>query len=179
VTRTILAEYLTQLARGLRRRGLVDPLLLEESRGHLEESVEAGKRRGLSEEAAEREAIRRFGPAKVVAASYGRDSFGAWNWILLGVAILMGIGIAYVDSRPHWDDAGVTAGSMLLLSGLLGLLRPERAWLWALALGVWIPLHGITREPSLRALAGGAAILAFPLAGAYTGKLFRWMLARG
>jgi hypothetical protein len=31
-------------------------------------------------------------------------------WALLGIALLLGFLITWVDSRPTWDDAGITAG---------------------------------------------------------------------
>ena len=41
-----------------------------------------------------------------------------------------GVAIAWVDTRPTWDDTGVTAGALLAASGIgaLGGLRP---WLAA------------------------------------------------
>ncbi len=58
---------------------------------------------------------------------------------LFAVAVLFGLAVAYVDSRPHWDDAGITAGSLFALAAVLGSIAPERPWLWALGIGVWIP----------------------------------------
>jgi hypothetical protein len=44
---------------------------------------------------------------------------------------------------------------VLGVSGLFGVLYPARPWLWALAVGTWIPVFGIATEfnyPSLLAL---------------------------
>lgn len=93
------------------------------------------------------------------------------------VAVALGIAIAYVDSRPKWDDAGITAFSMLLSAGVLGLIGPQRPWLWALGIGIWIPFHGIARAPTLGSLVGGLLILTFPMVGAYAGVAFRRVVA--
>ena len=93
--------------------------------------------------------------------------------VLSGVAF--GLAIAYMDSRPHFDDAGITAGLLLISAGLLGLIAPQRPWLWALAVGIWIPAQAMVRHPEPKALLM-LAVLAFPLAGAYAGMAMRRML---
>jgi nicotinamide riboside transporter PnuC len=89
--------------------------------------------------------------------------------LLLTVALLSGLFVAYVDSRPTWDDAGITAVAIFLVSGLLTMLGYRRPWLLAIAVGVWIPLFegGFTRN--------GASLLALVVAflGAYAGWLLR------
>jgi hypothetical protein len=47
------------------------------------------------------------------------------------LAVAVGCGIAWVDTRPSWDDAGVTAGALLLGGGLAAFLG-LRWWLAAL-----------------------------------------------
>ena len=93
--------------------------------------------------------------------------------ILFVIALAWGGLITYVDSRPTWDDTGVTVGTLLVISGMFGFVGPKQPWLWALALGVWIPLVGIIRTQNYPALL--ALIVAF--AGAYGGMaLRRWLL---
>jgi hypothetical protein len=89
--------------------------------------------------------------------------------IMVAVAIALGLTIAYIDSRPNWDDAGITAGMLLLASFIVGAIDPPHAWIYALATGIWIPLHGLLqgRSPSI------VLVLAFPFAGAYAGVLIR------
>ena len=99
------------------------------------------------------------------------------NRVLLVLAIAIGLAIAYVDSRPTWDDAGITAFSLLLIAAIFGLIAPQRAWLWALAIGIWIPLHQIVRTPRLGTFLGGLLILAFPAVGAYAGMFCRRLVA--
>jgi hypothetical protein len=97
---------------------------------------------------------------------------------VLLVAIVLGLVIAYVDSRPHFDDAGITAGLLLMSAGMLSVIAPQRPWRWALAIGIWIPLHAIVQHPGPGALAM-LAVLAFPFAGAYAGMVMRHALSRG
>ncbi len=86
---------------------------------------------------------------------------------LFGIAIILGMGIAYIDSRPTWDDTGITALSLLLVCGLAGLLDPRRPWLLALAVGIWIPAGGILLNHNF----GGLLALVFAFAGVYGGVL--------
>jgi hypothetical protein len=46
----------------------------------------------------------------------------------------------------------VTAAAVLVIPGVLGYLGPDRPWLWALAVGVWIPLLGIVRSQNYWAM---------------------------
>jgi hypothetical protein len=93
--------------------------------------------------------------------------------ILLTVALVFGGLVTYVDSRPGWDDTGVTAFAILAVCGVLGLLGPKRPWLWALAVGLWIPLLGIVRTRNYGSLL--ALLIAF--AGAYAGTVIRKAVA--
>jgi uncharacterized RDD family membrane protein YckC len=77
--------------------------------------------------------------------------------------------MAYVDSRPNWDDAGVTAGAIFIACAALGAALPRLAWLWALAVGGWIPLRGIALRHDFAML----VILVFAFAGAYAGVALR------
>lgn len=89
----------------------------------------------------------------------------------MACALILGGLITYVDSQPGWDDTGVTAMAVLAVSGLLGLVAPRRPWLWALAVGAWIPLLGILRDGNR----GTLLALAIALAGAYAGMAVRRM----
>ena len=85
--------------------------------------------------------------------------------MLFLAALILGALIAWVDSRPNWDDTGIIAGVLLLVSAGFGALHPRFAWLWALALGAWIPLVNILIARNF------GAILALGIAfiGAYLG----------
>lgn len=135
--------YLQALKRQLWRRGVFDPESLAEVESHLLEAVEVGIRRGLSVDESERQAIERFGSVNVVSLAFEKERNPLMQKILLVSAVLMGLFIAYFDSRPTWDDTGVTVGTILLSSGLLTLLGYRRPWLIALAIGVWMPVYEI------------------------------------
>jgi hypothetical protein len=136
-----IQTYLRKLQRHLWLRGLADADTLAELESHLLESVEAGLRRGLHLEEAEQQALERFGSVQIVAKTFERERNNTMQKVLLGLAIIMGLFIAYVDSRPTWDDTGITVVTMLLSSGLLTLLGYRRPWLIALAIGLWTPLY--------------------------------------
>jgi hypothetical protein len=88
--------------------------------------------------------------------------------VLFG-AVAVGLALGYVDSRPSWDDTGVTAGALILAALLLGALAPRRPWAVALAVGSWIPLFGIVGSRNY----GSLLALAVAFAGASAGSLLR------
>jgi hypothetical protein len=93
---------------------------------------------------------------------------------LLGVAIAMGGLISYLQARPNLSDTGITAVILLLVSAFFGFLQPKRPWLFALALGIWVPILGFFRTQSIFAVL--ALVLAF--VGAYSGAALRkWLPA--
>ncbi|MFY9744863.1 MAG: permease prefix domain 1-containing protein [Acidobacteriaceae bacterium] len=178
---TAVENYLKNLGRELRKHGVFGTRFMEETRGHLTDAIEAGRRGGLTQEAAEEAAIGSFGDAREVAAKYAAHKYRTLHWVLLIAAIGLGLAIAWVDSRPHWDDSGITAGALLLSAGVLGLIGPRRPWLWALAIGMWIPLYLIAGQVASHTITVGSAsylvILAFPMAGAYAGMGVRRLIA--
>jgi hypothetical protein len=108
----------------------------------------------------------------LVATAFAERSRGMrdrWLFMLVPLALSFGLAIAYVDSSPGWDDTGVSAAAVLGTSGLFGLLYPARPWLWALAVGTWIPAYGIVREFNYASLLA----LVFSFAGAYAGAVVR------
>ena len=88
---------------------------------------------------------------------------------LLVVAIAVGLAIAWVDSRPTWNDSGITAGALLFSAALIGAVSPRSPWQWALAVGLWIPLRGILGKGDFSML----LVLLFTFAGAYLGAFLR------
>ena len=93
---------------------------------------------------------------------------------VLMAALVIGLAITWVDTRPLWDDAGITAGLILAASLILGALRPRQAWLSAFAVGVWIPLVGMIRHGNY----GTGLALVFAFVGAYAGAFGRRLLMR-
>ncbi len=79
-------------------------------------------------------------------------------WLLLLLGLAVGAGIAWVDTRPLWDDTGVIAGLIFISAASLSFLLPSRAWAFALAVSVWIPAVGLS--------GGNAATLLAVLVGA-------------
>lgn len=164
-----IENYLGKLKRQLWLRGVSEKESLAEVESHLREAVEAGIHRGLSVEESERQALERFGPVKVVSLAFEKERNNLMQNLLLAVAVVAGLFSAYVDSRPNWDDTGILAFGILLVSGLLTLLGHRRPWLIALAVGIWIPAYEIFKSHDLMML----VVLLIPLIGAYGGWLVR------
>jgi hypothetical protein len=173
-----IQTYLRTLERQLWLRGLADAETLAEIESHLLESVEAGLRRGLSQEAAEQEALERFGSVRVVAKTFETERKNMMQKILLAVAVLMGLFIAFVDSRPTWDDTGITVGALLLSSGLLTLLGYRKPWLIALAIGLWMPAYEMFFSHQF-SLSAGFPILLFVLLVCFVGAYAGWVVRLG
>ena len=79
----LLEAYLSRLARELRKHGLQDRRIVEEAREHLVDAIEEGQQRGLSVDAAEREAFVRFGPPETVAAHFATERYRMVNRLLV------------------------------------------------------------------------------------------------
>jgi len=94
-------------------------------------------------------------------------------WGLVGVALSLGLLIAWVDTRPTWDDTGITAAAIFAVTALLGAALPERAWVWGLAVGGWIPVLGVALYHNYEAIL--ALVVAF--IGSYTGAYGRKVIA--
>jgi hypothetical protein len=93
---------------------------------------------------------------------------------LLAIALASGLLIAYVDSRPTWDDTGITVFALLVTSAIIGLLVQRRPWLYALAVGLWIPLWGIIHAQNASML----LVLLFPFVGVYAGWALRLVVQK-
>lgn len=164
-----IQTYLRQLERQLWWRDLADREDMAEIKSHLLEAVEQELHQGRNLDEAESQALQRFGSINVVVAMFEKERKDIMQNILLAVAVAAGLFSAYVDSLPNWDDTGILAGGLLIVSGLLTLLGHRKPWLIALAVGIWIPLHDIYLTHDLRMF----LVLLFPLVGAYGGWLVR------
>lgn len=89
--------------------------------------------------------------------------------VYLITSLLAGFLIAWVDSRPGWDDTGLTAGTIVLTAALFGYLRPDKPWLWGLTVGSWIPLHALILNGNFMML----LVTLFGIAGAYLGAAIK------
>jgi hypothetical protein len=86
--------------------------------------------------------------------------------------LLAGMGMAWVGTRPHWDDTGVTAAALVLVSAVSALVG-VRPWIAA----------GLSVGPLLAAelRSGNVGLLlaaVFALAGAYGASTFRHLALR-
>jgi hypothetical protein len=79
------------------------------------------------------------------------------------LAVAAGLAIAYVDASPRWDDTGITVFALLIASALTAALAGSRPWLYALAVGMWVPILEIPQG------AGGAPLVALLFSGVGAG----------
>ena len=99
--------------------------------------------------------------------------------VLLALAAACGAGIAWVDTRPGWDDTGITAFVVFGMSALFAALAPSRAWLFALAVGGWIPTLGLARHANPTSLLALGIAGAGALAGVIASRIVRPAHERG
>ena len=93
---------------------------------------------------------------------------GGLPTVVIGtLALAIGCGIAWVDTRPNWDDAGVTAGALLLGGGLAAVLG-LRWWLATLLVA-----GPIAFAECRSAVWGVLAMLGFAVAGSIVGTTLR------
>ena len=91
------------------------------------------------------------------------------------IAVALGASIAYIDSRPYWDETAITDFSLLVFAAFLGFLVPQRVWLWAIGMGIWVPLLAFVRLPTV-ASAPMFLVLGLTFAGAYGGRYLRVLM---
>jgi len=83
------------------------------------------------------------------------------------VALAAGLCIAYVDSRPTWDDTGITVGALVAVAGVAAAVRPRSWWLIGLAVGLPVPVVNYALHANWQSLAA----VGFALAAAGLGRL--------
>jgi uncharacterized membrane protein (DUF441 family) len=88
----------------------------------------------------------------------------------LAIALVAGIGIGYMDSRPGFDDTGITAVSLVLAAGLAAVVAGRAPWLVAIATGIWVAAF------ELSSIGSGGPVAALVLAG--IGATLGWLVAR-
>jgi uncharacterized membrane protein YeaQ/YmgE (transglycosylase-associated protein family) len=89
--------------------------------------------------------------------------------IVLVLSTIAGIAIAWIDSRPKWDDTGITVFMVLCTATLFGYFSPKKPWLIALAVSIWIPLFDIASSNNF-----GSLIALIPgFIGAYFGQFIK------
>lgn len=83
------------------------------------------------------------------------------------LALIIGVAIAYVDSRATWDDAGITAGALFITSAVLAVLSPRAAWLIGVVVGLPVLAFNIVLHGNFGAVMG----IVVSLVGAGVGRL--------
>lgn len=81
------------------------------------------------------------------------------------LATVLGIAIAWIDSRPNWDNTVISAFQVLLAALFCGYLASHKPWLIALAVSIWIPLFGVVLSQNY----GGLLALIPGFIGAFLG----------
>ena len=83
------------------------------------------------------------------------------------VALLLGVGIGWVDSRPAWDDTGITAVAVFVCAFAAAAGDPRWAWLSGLAVGLPV----LALDAVLRGGYGAVAAVGIGLVAAGLGYL--------
>ena len=122
MTSAPLEAYLSQLERELRKHGLLDRRIVEEAREHLVDAIDHGLERGLSVDAAEREAFVRFGPPETVAAYFATERYRMSNRLPLILTRLEGLMRRNDPNSGHYHDVAVPSRYQFTLR----LRRPYR-----------------------------------------------------
>jgi len=148
-----VTRYIDDLKRAFRSQGVFDAQIVEELRDHLIDAIEEGRLRGLTADAAEREAIARCGPPELVAAH-------------------VAAGLPRLRRRTLLTLCAATMLASAFLSLSLLIFRPPRAsysvWIAEAALfavqgavTIVVLLRGGAPSTSIRALltAGGIALV--------------------
>lgn len=86
---------------------------------------------------------------------------------VLLLAVIAGGAIGYFDSRPSWDDTGITVFAVILVSLFLSALQPRAALVVGVAAGVPVLVMNRIASGSWAAL----PVVAFALLGAGLGYL--------
>ena len=107
MTSPALEAYLNRLERELRKRGLQDTRIVDEAREHLLDAVEDGLQRGLSVDAAQTEALVRFGPPEMVAAHSATKRHRMLNWLLIILTRVAGLMCRNEPQAGHYHDVAV------------------------------------------------------------------------
>jgi hypothetical protein len=87
------------------------------------------------------------------------------------VACATGFVIAYIDSRPNWDDTGVTAGAIFLVAAVFGAMRPRAFWFGGLAIGLPVWVMNVIVRNNYGAILAVIVALIGAVVGAVIGEL--------
>ena len=107
MTSAALEAYLSRLERELRRRGLQDGRIVDEAREHLFDAVDAGLQRGLSVDAAESDALARFGSPEIVAGRFATKEHRMSNWLFVILTRLAGMMRRNAPQAGQYHDVAI------------------------------------------------------------------------
>lgn len=93
-------------------------------------------------------------------------------WIALVLSVILGVIIAWIDSSPNWDDTAVIVVIVFCISALFAFVMKKRPWIYALTIGIWIPLWNIISTHNYSSLLS----LCVSFLGAYIGYAFKKLL---
>lgn len=91
------------------------------------------------------------------------------------LAIAAGAAVAWIDTSPGWDDAGITAGLLVVAALVVAAVDGRRPWLWTLLVGAPLPIFEIATTGSTASTVG----LLFAAIGASIGIVVRRALQPG
>jgi len=92
--------------------------------------------------------------------------------LTLIASIMSGVFILRIDYHPNWDDTGITAGMILVATGVISFVNPRRPFICAISTSIWIPLFGIINDNNY----GTLLVFVFGFVGAYLGSMLRKFL---
>ena len=95
-------------------------------------------------------------------------------WIPVFLALAAGLAIGWIDSRPGWNDTGVTAGLIFISSFIIGLLSNKNAWLLALIIGLCVTSFNYILHNNLESAI--SFVIAF--AGVYSGVFVKYIVRK-
>ena len=164
-----VAGYINDLGRALRARGAYTRDLVDEVRDHLLDSIEAGKRRGLSSEAAEDDALAKIGTPDAVAQHAAANVPRFRRGVLMTICVGTTCAVAYLSLsllmlRPPRASRAWPAEAVFVLV----VTALTFAWTKAGGLSSWIRPVLLLGTLTLGAL-GGASIYAAVTYAAMTG----------
>ena len=94
---------------------------------------------------------------------------------LAALALGFGLAVGWIDSRPSWDDTGITAGLLVLAAAVVAAIDGRRAWLWTVLVGAPLPLLEVPATGSAASLVA----LVFAAVGSSLGILVRRAVRAG
>jgi len=99
--------------------------------------------------------------------------------VAIVLALLAGLGLGYIDSRPGFDDTGLVVGGLVLAAFVAVLIegsgRALRVAMLAVLVGIWIPIL----ETSAPWPSSSLISLIFAGAGAAAGMLLLRSMSSG